>query len=112
MAMLVLRPSVREKLKTQQPKMNRLEGSHRFTSVPPASESEAAHQLPPELLAVAVVCLKRANSQFIRSLRCELVGETLEIRGSVPTYYQKQIAQELLRRELPDVRIKNCVCVD
>ncbi len=112
MEMLIGHPLARrEKWKKPQPKASRPEARGRSAPVVFAPESAASPVPSPDVLVKARACLTRASSRFIRSLTCELVGETLEITGTVPTYYQKQIAQELIRGALPTARIKNCVRV-
>ena len=92
----------RKKTKADLPK-SVADRTGRLTPVP--LETAAAQ------LARAQSCLRTANSEAIRSLDCEFTGGAIEIRGTVPSYYQKQIAQELIRLHLPAIRIINRVQV-
>ena len=41
-------------------------------------------------------CLKLSNYAPIRGLNCEMVNGTVVLHGTVPSYYLKQMAQELV----------------
>lgn len=51
---------------------------------------------PPALAAQAVARLQQAPYHDLRQVSCEARGGVLTLRGRVPTYYLKQIAQTLV----------------
>lgn len=48
-------------------------------------------------LAAAHRCLHSGGYPCLWQLRCELVEDKLVLSGVVPTYYLKQLAQEIVR---------------
>lgn len=44
--------------------------------------------------------LKRSGYYAVRRVSCEFDGNVLTLRGKVPSYYEKQIAQSLAMRQL------------
>jgi hypothetical protein len=48
----------------------------------------------------------------VRNLAIELLPEAVVLRGSVATYYVKQLAQHGVRDVLPQVRLENAIVVD
>jgi hypothetical protein len=57
-------------------------------------------------------CLESSNYVSIRKLDCQLEDDLLVIRGTVPSYYLKQLAQELVRRLGLPQRIVNLARVE
>lgn len=43
---------------------------------------------------VAEECLQRSPYRTVRSVSCRLEGGTLVLRGRLPSFYHKQLAQE------------------
>jgi len=95
----------------QRSKPRRFDAGHRLMRILPLPAPAANPDPQADLLHAAHASLQTAPSQAIRSLRCVLVDGALEIGGKVPTYYQKQIAQELIRRQLPTIQVNNRVQV-
>jgi hypothetical protein len=63
------------------------------------------------VLEPANACLRTSCYQSLRRLECRYEAEQLVICGTVPLYYFKQMAQKLLRRCCPTVRVSNAVVV-
>jgi len=51
--------------------------------------------------------LRKASYLALRSVRCEVEGDALILKGSVPSYYLKQIAQTHASQENSAHRIVN-----
>ncbi len=47
----------------------------------------------------------------VRNLAIEMSTEQVILRGSAPTYYDKQLAQHEVREVLPTVRLENAIVV-
>jgi hypothetical protein len=47
----------------------------------------------------------------LRELVVEQDGDTLQIRGTVSSFYHKQLAQEVIRRAVEGVEVVNSICV-
>ena len=47
----------------------------------------------------------------LRELDVEQDGDTLQIRGTVSSFYHKQLAQEVIRRAVEGVEVVNSICV-
>jgi len=56
-----------------------------------------------DVVALAQQCLERSPYITVRSVSCECEGGVLFLRGRLPSYYQKQLAQEAVA-ELKGVR--------
>jgi hypothetical protein len=62
-----------------------------------------------EISDVARATLRRSSYFELRSVSCDFHGGTLTLRGRVPSYHLKQLAQASVA-ELPGVvKIDNCV---
>ena len=46
------------------------------------------------VLTAARGCLKRASYKSVRRVSCEYDDQVLYLRGRLPSYFQKQLAQE------------------
>jgi hypothetical protein len=56
--------------------------------------------------------LQHSCYAHVRALECDFEDDVLILRGTVPSYYLKQVAQELTRQHMDsDVRIDNRVHV-
>lgn len=60
----------------------------------------------------ARTALVRSPLFRLRALRVEQRGEQLLISGRVESFYQKQVAQEVVRSVAPEVQVVNAVEVD
>lgn len=56
-----------------------------------------------DVATLAQQCLERSPYATVRSVSCECDGDVLFLRGRLPSYYQKQLAQEAVA-ELKGVR--------
>lgn len=63
--------------------------------LPYPRDAQAHRAEAPELVALVQIRFRDAPYAAIRRLTCEFHDCTLTIRGQVPTYFQKQIAQNL-----------------
>ncbi|HUT93246.1 MAG TPA: BON domain-containing protein [Thermoguttaceae bacterium] len=48
----------------------------------------------PDVTTLAQECLERSPYVTVRNVSCECDGGVLFLRGRLPSYYQKQLAQE------------------
>ena len=55
--------------------------------------------------------LSQSSYAALRCVEVEIVGDSLILRGRVPTFYLKQVAQTLAGRELTSHRILNRIDV-
>ena len=51
-----------------------------------------------EILQAAENCLRERTGLVAGRVSCELSGDTLFLRGCVTSYYQKQLAQEAVKK--------------
>ncbi len=51
--------------------------------------------------------LRTCSYHPVRSVSCEVRGSVLSLRGRVPSYYMKQIAQTIVRHLLKDTVVIN-----
>ena len=65
-----------------------------------------------DLCQKAVDALQRSHIFALRDLEVNLVGDDLVVSGRVESYYYKQMAQEVIRAEVPATRLINQVKVD
>jgi len=56
-----------------------------------------------DVVALAQQCLEQSPYVTVRNVSCECEGDVLFLRGRLPSYYQKQLAQEAVA-ELEGVR--------
>ena len=59
--------------------------------------------------AVAAALVRATSQTALRSVRCEILDGSLILRGEVPSYYLKQLAQEAIRSLLNIGQIINHV---
>ncbi|HPM85029.1 MAG TPA: BON domain-containing protein [Candidatus Anammoximicrobium sp.] len=59
------------------------------------------------LVAAAKAALCQARSGELRAVSCDLHQGVLTLRGQVPSYYLKQVAQEVIRAMAPGEQVKN-----
>jgi len=64
------------------------------------------------VMALVRARLRRSAYEAIRSITCEFHEGVLTLRGRVPSYYLKQVAQELVRHTDRVSEVNNRVCVD
>jgi osmotically-inducible protein OsmY len=64
------------------------------------------------LYAQAKTALETSDVISMRRLRVEQVGESLVLTGRVPTFYQKQMAQEIVRTVAAECELVNSIDVD
>jgi hypothetical protein len=63
---------------------------------------------PARLATEQAKCRLRGHSyRALRYLSCELTGDVLILRGHVPSYYLKQVAQEAVLEVAGDVQVVN-----
>jgi hypothetical protein len=73
----------------------------------PDSDSQVDDSVP----TAARAALRGSGHIALTGLDCHLVEGAIVLSGSVPTYYLKQLAQSVVLRMRPDLRLKNCVVV-
>ena len=66
---------------------------------------------PPGRVEEAELCLRGASHAALRNLSCEYWNGVLVLRGCVPTYYLKQVAQAAVSRLEGVERIDNQIKV-
>lgn len=67
-------------------------------------------QLPPEPRAQSA--LAASSVQGLRQVTVAQVNDQLCIRGSVASYYHKQLAQEIVRSVVSELEVVNTITVD
>ena len=60
----------------------------------------------------ARIALAASPVYAMRQLQIERVGESVVITGRVPSFYQKQMAQEIVRRAVEECELVNSIDVD
>lgn len=60
-----------------------------------------------DVAAEAAAELQRSSHAALRLIACDVRDGVLTLSGRVPSYYEKQIAQSLVRIRLPNVEIRN-----
>lgn len=60
-----------------------------------------------DVAAEAAAELQRSSHAALRQIACDVRDGVLTLSGQVPSYYEKQIAQSLVRIRLPNVEIRN-----
>lgn len=60
-----------------------------------------------DVAAEAAAELQRSSHAALRQIACDIRDGVLTLSGHVPSYYEKQIAQSLVRIRLPNVAIRN-----
>ena len=60
----------------------------------------------------AKAVLKRSRIFDLRALEVEELDDALVLRGTVDSYYHKQLAQELVKMSLDGVEVVNEILVD
>jgi hypothetical protein len=64
-----------------------------------------------ECLRSAELCLRTCSYLALRAIHCSYHNGILTLHGRVPTFYMKQIAQELVSKA-SHVEIENCLEVE
>ena len=70
------------------------------------------HSLLTSIASRAKAVLKRSRIFDLRALVVEQEDECVVLRGSVDSFYHKQLAQELLKTEMEGVEVINEIRVD
>jgi osmotically-inducible protein OsmY len=63
-----------------------------------AESATTARTPPPGLRELAEGCLRRNPYRALKHVSCECRGGVLVLRGRLPSYYLKQVAQEVVAR--------------
>ena len=71
-----------------------------------------AHSLLADFASRAKAVLGRSRIFDLRALRVEEADDCVVLRGSVDSFYHKQLAQELLKTEIDGVEVVNEIHVD
>ena len=66
-----------------------------LASAEPATPARTPH---PGLLELAEGCLRRNPYLALKNVACDCRGGVLVLRGCLPSYYLKQVAQEVVAR--------------
>lgn len=66
----------------------------------------------PAVCSLAKIALETSPVTSMRTLCVEQVGDSLVLSGRVPTFYQKQMAQEIIRGVAADCEVVNSIDVD
>ena len=69
------------------------------------------HSTVTEVSERAQLALRSSPIYALRELRVERTGEALYISGSVSSFYQKQLAQELVRSVADELTVVNSIDV-
>jgi hypothetical protein len=77
-------------------------------AAPPTPE-----ELSPFALEVASVCQALLLSPYrsLRNVTCDVVRDTLILRGTVTTFYLKQLAQTIALKSIPTLGVRNEISV-
>lgn len=65
-----------------------------------------------EVLEAARDCLRKSSSTVVRAVSCDYDQGVLVLRGRVPSFYCKQLAQEAVARVAAGVEVANVIEVD
>jgi hypothetical protein len=71
-----------------------------------------AHTLLADVATLAKAVLSRSRIFDLRELEVEQEDECVVLRGSVTSFYHKQLAQELVKTSLEGVEVINDIYVD
>jgi hypothetical protein len=91
-----------------------LAGIGRFAYLPAmdGGQQRMAHALVSTLADRARHILGRSRIFDLRALEVEQADDSVVLRGSVDSYYHKQLAQELVRTSIDGVEVINEIHVD
>lgn len=64
------------------------------------------------VLETARACLRKSSSTVVRAVLCDYDRGVLVLRGRVPSYYCKQLAQETVARVAGDTQVANVIEVE
>lgn len=64
------------------------------------------------VLEAARDCLRKSSSTVIRAVSCDYNQGVLVLRGRVPSYYCKQLAQETVARVAGVTEVANAIVVE
>jgi hypothetical protein len=70
-----------------------------------------AEELAVDPVVEARAALSRSTIYVLRKLQVERDGEGIALRGSVESFYHKQLAQELVRAAVDGVKVSNLLAV-
>jgi osmotically-inducible protein OsmY len=70
-----------------------------------------SERLASDILAAVHEQLRASSHYFVRAVTCEFERGVLILRGRVPSFYLKQLAQTLVRRVAGVDQVKNLVDV-
>lgn len=73
--------------------------------------STSNNELTVDALVEARAALSRSNIYVLRKLSVERESDGLVLRGSVESFYHKQLAQELVRAAVDGVKVSNLLAV-
>lgn len=80
-------------------------------ALPPIGSEPPAASSGDELAAAVQAELRKAPYPELARLTCELQGGVLRLRGRVPTYYLKQLAQAIVGRTVQILEVDNQIDV-
>jgi osmotically-inducible protein OsmY len=66
--------------------------------MPFTKNTQSAHtleSLPSELATIVATRLRRSGYPYLRGIHCEQQDEAITLKGTVPTFHLKQVAQAL-----------------
>ena len=89
-------------------------GQHASSSmnvVPANAPTTIAEDLTVDPVVEARAALSRSTIYVLRKLQVERDGEGIALRGSVESFYHKQLAQELVRAAVDGVKVSNLLAV-
>lgn len=64
------------------------------------------------ILEAARACLRKSSSTVVRAVSCDYDRGALVLRGRVPSFYCKQLAQETVARVAGDTQVTNVIEVE
>ncbi|HBN77508.1 MAG TPA: hypothetical protein DD473_17205 [Planctomycetaceae bacterium] len=67
---------------------------------------------PHELAARVNAALRRASHEVSRKSRFEVLANQVRVSGKIGSYYQKQLAQEALKKLSPEIDVINELTVE
>lgn len=73
---------------------------------------DTANRGPDDILQQATAALRRQGRVSLVHVKLELADNTVLLRGSVPSYYVKQVAQECMRSVAEEFQLSVCNLLD
>lgn len=74
----------------------------------PAQRQETSHH-DQRLCLAAIAALHDSRYTALHQLQCEVLGGDVELSGTVPSFYMKQMAQTAVMRIDGAVRVRNLI---